>query len=85
MNIRVALLLLFATTAWAPPVALAQGGFGGRFGFGQQETKLVEQFDKDGDHRLDSSEREAARTFLESQRGRRRELLFHRKHLIRNP
>jgi hypothetical protein len=72
MSTRVVLLLLIATIAWAPPVALAQGGFGGRFGFGQQETKLVEQFDKDGDHRLDSDERQAARAFLESQRGRRR-------------
>ena len=45
------------------------GGFGG--GFGQQEQQVVAQFDKDGDARLNTVERRAARTFLESQRGRR--------------
>ncbi len=44
--------------------------FGG--GFGQQEMQLVPQFDRDGDGRLNNAERVAARTFLESQRGRRR-------------
>jgi hypothetical protein len=36
----------------------AQGGFGG---FGGQEVALVERFDKDGDGRLNTAERQAAR------------------------
>ncbi len=48
--------------------------FGGPFGFGQQEVHLVEQFDRDGNHRLNSAERQAARNFLDSQRGRGRRI-----------
>ncbi len=46
------------------------GGFGG--GFGQQEMALVSQFDRDGDRRLSTAERQAARNFLGGQRGRSR-------------
>jgi len=46
------------------PIA-AQGP--GRGGPMQQERKIVEQFDKDGDKRLNAAERREARTFLESQ------------------
>ena len=62
----------------APPRAAAQfggGGFG-RGGFGQQETQVVVQFDKDGDNRLNAVERRAARSFLETQRGRQGRLGF---------
>lgn len=34
----------------------------------QQKTKLVKQFDKDGDQRLDAAERKAAREYLTTQR-----------------
>lgn len=46
------------------------GGRGGPGGFGgppmgvQEDRKLVAQFDKDGNHRLDLIERKAAREFL---------------------
>src|SRR2546426_12826599 len=51
------------------PPPFGPGGPGGR-GFGgpggmQQETKLLKQFDKDGDGRLNSAERKAARGLLE--------------------
>lgn len=49
------------------------GGFGGRGAGGpggpggmQQKTKLVQQFDKDGDGRLNAAERKAAREYLAS-------------------
>jgi hypothetical protein len=42
------------------------GGFGGPFG---QQQKLVKQFDKDGDGRLNAEERKAAREFLRKQGG----------------
>lgn len=48
-----------------PPPGFGPGGPGGR-GFGgpmMQETKLVAQFDKDGDKRLNAEERQAAREF----------------------
>ena len=46
-------------------------GFGGPGGPMQEETKLVKQFDKDGDGRLNNEERKAAREFLAQQpRGR---------------
>jgi hypothetical protein len=48
-------------------------GFGG-FGFGggsQQEMKLVERFDQNGDKRLDSTERKAARDSLRGNGGAR--------------
>lgn len=41
------------------------GGFGGPM---TQKTKLVKQFDKDGDGRLNASERKAAREFLQKER-----------------
>lgn len=48
------------------------GGPRGPGGFGpmgmRQETKLVKQFDKDGDKRLNAEERKAAREFLQKQR-----------------
>jgi hypothetical protein len=45
------------------------GGFGGPMG---QERKLVKQFDKDGDHRLNAEERTKAREFLKENPGGRR-------------
>jgi hypothetical protein len=56
----------------SPPSAAAQGGFG--FGFGgpgQQEIKVVAQFDKDGDKRLDGAERRAARDAMNGRPGGR--------------
>ena len=61
------------------PPPFGPGGPGGR-GFGgpggmQQETKLLKQFDKDGDGRLNAAERKAARELLQKEgasgRGRR--------------
>ncbi len=50
------------------PPPFGQGGPGGPGGFGgpgmQTETKLVKQFDQDGDKRLNPAERKAAREFL---------------------
>ncbi|MEO7190884.1 MAG: CotH kinase family protein [Vicinamibacterales bacterium] len=43
-----------------------QGGFGGGV---QEDLKLVAQFDKDGDKRLNSQERHAAMQFLQTQGG----------------
>src|SRR5262245_42540216 len=55
----------------APQRPGGQGGPGGPGGFGPpgmgQERKIVAQFDKDGDKRLSTDERKAARAFLESQ------------------
>jgi hypothetical protein len=56
-----------------------KGGFGdkgpgGKGGFGPpggQEWKLVKQFDKDGDGRLNTGERQTARDFLKKERGDR--------------
>ncbi len=54
-----------AIVALVPPGLLAQrGGFGGPM---QQERKLVAQFDKNGDARLDAVERKAAREWLTTQ------------------
>jgi len=47
------------------------GGFGGPRGGGGpmgEETKLVKQFDKDGDGRLNRDERQAARDFVKKER-----------------
>ncbi len=44
------------------------GGFGGRGGFMMEEQKVVEQFDKNKDERLDAAERTAAREWLASNR-----------------
>src|SRR5207247_4422933 len=46
------------------PGGPGRGGFGGV----QQKTKLVKQFDKNGDGRLDIAERKAAREFLAQER-----------------
>ena len=46
------------------PGGRGPGGFGGM----QQQTKLVKQFDKDGDGRLNAAERKAAREFLAKER-----------------
>jgi hypothetical protein len=43
-----------------PPGRGGPGGFGGV----RERTKLVERFDRDGDHRLNGAERKAAREFL---------------------
>ena len=52
----------------APPPGGPQGpppmGFGGRGGFGGEERKVVGMFDKNGDERLDTAERKAAREAL---------------------
>ncbi len=61
--------------AQAPPPPSAPGGFagpqgagrGGRGGGVRMDRALVAQFDKDGDKRLNASERREARTFMESQ------------------
>jgi hypothetical protein len=48
------------------------GGFGrgpGGFGGAQEETKLVEQFDQNGDGWLNAAERKAAREHLQKERG----------------
>ncbi len=43
-------------------------GFGGPPGFNQEETRLVEQFDKDKDQVLNAEERQAAREFIKKER-----------------
>src|SRR6476620_10241072 len=66
---------LSRTTAQAPSGFRGQGGpggpggFGGRGGFGgmQQERKILAQFDKDKNKRLDLAERSAARAWLATQ------------------
>jgi len=65
---------LSRTTAQAPSGFRGQGGpggpggFGGRGGFGmQQERKILAQFDKDKNKRLDLAERNAARAWLATQ------------------
>lgn len=51
-----------------PPGGMGQFGPGpGGMGPNQQQTKLVKQFDKDGDKILNSAERKAARAWLDSQ------------------
>ena len=63
------------TTAQAPGGFRGQGGPGGRGGFGgrrqQQERKVLAQFDKDKNKRLDLAERTAARAWLATQPERR--------------
>jgi len=57
--------------AWASQPTRAQfGGFAGRFD--EPKLSLVAKFDKDGDKRLNDSERDAARAYLESQGANRR-------------
>ena len=73
---RLSVTLAAAVTLVVPNAAAPQrpGGPGGGFGppgggppgMGG-ERKIVAQFDKNGDKRLDAAERKEARTFLESQ------------------
>src|SRR5438094_188418 len=51
------------------PPSFSPGGPGGPGGFGgvREKTKLVKQFDKDGDGRLNAAERKAAREFLQKE------------------
>ena len=54
------------------PPSFGPGGFGpGGPGGMNQESKLVKQFDKDGDKRLNNEERTAAREFVTRQRANR--------------
>ncbi len=53
------------------PPPFGPGGFGPGGPPGMQETKLVKQFDKNGDKRLDGEERKAAREFITKQRANR--------------
>src|SRR2546426_6880191 len=46
------------------PGGPSRGGFGGMM---RQKTILVDQFDKDGDKRLNAAERKAAREFLQKE------------------
>ena len=81
-----AALSLFAQTPGVPPsgdVAPREGDFPPPFGPGgfggpgrpggpmQEEIKVVSQFDKDGDKRLNAEERQAARAFLAKQQTNR--------------
>jgi len=56
-----------------PPGGRGPGGFGGPPGGVRDDRKLVEQFDKDGNKRLDTNERKAAREFLAQERAEGRE------------
>ena len=60
------LFAFLALTAALP--AQPPGGPGGPGGFMGQTRKLVKQFDKDGDGRLNKEERQAAREFLQKER-----------------
>src|SRR5882672_4880180 len=51
-----------------PPGGRGPGGFGGPPGGVREEINLVKQFDKDGNKRLDATERRAAREFLAKER-----------------
>jgi len=51
-----------------PPGRRGPGGFGGPPGGVREDIKLVQQFDKDGNKRLNASERKAAREFLMKER-----------------
>ena len=51
-----------------PPGGRGPGGFGGLPGGVREDIKLVQQFDKDGNKRLDAAERKAAREFLAKER-----------------
>jgi hypothetical protein len=52
-----------ALVALLPLTASAQRGFGGPM----QQRKILAQFDKDGNKRLDATERKAAREWLATQ------------------
>ena len=62
--LRAALAGVVALTAVQSGVVAQRGGFGGPM---QQDRKLVAQFDKNGDKRLDTAERKAAREWLATQ------------------
>lgn len=49
------------------PGGPGRGRMGGPGGMGQQKQKLVDRFDKDGDKRLNATERKAAREYLSQQ------------------
>lgn len=66
ISTAVALSFTAATVVGPPPVASAQGQFPG-FGGAQATLTLVARFDKDGDKRLNSAERHAAKDYVESQ------------------
>jgi hypothetical protein len=51
-----------------PPGGRGPGGFGGPPGGVREDIKLVGQFDKDSNKRLDAAERKAAREFLAKER-----------------
>src|SRR5262245_22165261 len=51
-----------------PPPPFGRGGPPGPGGFMGQQRKLIPQFDKDGDGRLNTAERQAAREFLKKDR-----------------
>lgn len=55
-------------SAAQPPFGDKKGGPGGFGGPGGQIRKIVKDFDKNGDGRLDKEERKAARAFLEKER-----------------
>lgn len=64
MTPRTALMFTIALSIAAGVAAQGPGpgqGFGQGFGGGQQEQRLVEKFDKNGDKRLDTEERKLAR------------------------
>ena len=63
-GVRAALAGVAALTALQIGAVAQRGGFGGPM---QQERKLVAQFDKNGDKRLDTAERKAAREWLATQ------------------
>jgi hypothetical protein len=68
----VALISAHAQPDFEGPPPGGPGGFGGR-GFGgpggpnQQQTKVLQKFDKDGNGRLDAAERKAAREWLKKE------------------
>jgi hypothetical protein len=63
-HLRAALAGVVALTVLQSGVVAQRGGFGGPM---QQDRKLVAQFDKNGDKRLDTAERKAARQWLATQ------------------
>ena len=66
MRISIRILSAGAALAALLPsgVAAQRGGFGGPM---QQERKILAQFDKNGDKRLDAAERKSAREWLATQ------------------
>lgn len=63
----------FDPDGFGPPPGFRPGGFGpGGPGGMNQERKVVAQFDRDGDGRLNREERQAARDWLKTQGGGRR-------------